>query len=139
MKSVALSAYVALTVASMTPVLAADDQIKVGIVQATSGGSAALYGTMSKNAELLAVDEINESGVLGKSKLVPIYEDDAGDRGQAVNIFQRLIFQEKVSVLFGPTLATSAFAADPIAQKAQVLVIASSNTAPGITGIGDFI
>ncbi|WP_213769720.1 ABC transporter substrate-binding protein [Bradyrhizobium sp. dw_78] len=139
MKYVALSACVALAVASITPAAAADEQIKVGIVQATSGGSAALYGTMGKNAALLAIDEINGSGMLGASKLVPIYEDDAGDRGQAVNIFQRLIFQEKVSVIFGPTLATSAFAADPIAQKAQVLVIANSNTAPGITAMGDFI
>lgn len=139
MKYVALSVCFAFVVASITPAAAADAQIKVGIVQATSGGSAALYGTMGKNAALLAIDEINASAMLGGTKLVPIYEDDAGDRGQAVNIFQRLIFQEKVSVIFGPTLATSAFAADPIAQKAQVLVIANSNTAPGITAMGDFV
>jgi len=113
--------------------------VKVGIVQATSGGSAALYGVMQKNAAELAIDEINASGKLGDFKLVPIYQDDAGDRGQTVNIFQRLIFQDKVKVIFGPTLTNSAYAADPLAQKAKVPVIASSNTAPGVTGMGDYI
>jgi branched-chain amino acid transport system substrate-binding protein len=94
---------------------------------------------MQKNAAELAIDEINASGTLGEFKLVGIHQDDGGDRGQAVNIFQRLIFQEKVAVLFGPTLTSSAFAADPIAQKAEIPVIASSNTAPGVTDIGDFI
>lgn len=115
------------------------EDVKVGIVQATSGGSAALYGVMQKNGAELAIEEVNASGALGKFKIIPIHQDDAGDRGQTVNIFQRLLFQEKVKIIFGPTLANSAFAADPIAQKAQVPVIASSNTAPGITAMGDYI
>jgi branched-chain amino acid transport system substrate-binding protein len=113
--------------------------VKIGIVQATSGGSAALYGVMQKNGAEMAVDEINSSGALGDLKLVPIHQDDGGDRGQTVNIFQRLIFQEKVKAIFGPTLTNSAFAADPIAQQAKVPVIASSNTAPGVPAIGDYI
>jgi branched-chain amino acid transport system substrate-binding protein len=113
--------------------------VNVGVVQATSGGSAALYGVMQKNAAELAIEEINTSSKLGELKLIPIYQDDAGDRGQTVNIFQRLIAQEKVKVIFGPTLTNSAFAADPLAQAAKVPVIASSNTAPGVTGMGDYI
>ena len=122
-----------------SPPASAETIVKVGIVQATSGGSAALYGVMQKNAAELAIDEINASGTLGDFKIVGIHQDDGGDRGQSVNIFQRLLFQEKVAVIFGPTLTSSAFAADPIAQKAQIPVIASSNTAPGVTDIGDFI
>lgn len=117
----------------------AETPVKIGIVQATSGGSAALYGVMQKNAAELAIEEVNASGALGDIKLVGIHQDDGGDRGQSVNIFQRLINQEKVSVILGPTLTTSAFAADPLAQKAQVPVIASSNTAPGVTNMGDCI
>ncbi len=98
----------------------AETLVKVGIVQATSGGSAALYGVMQKNGAELAIDEINASGKLGDFKIVGIHQDDGGDRGQSVNIFQRLLFQEKVAIIFGPTLTSSAFAADPIAQKAQI-------------------
>ncbi|MEH2513851.1 ABC-type branched-subunit amino acid transport system substrate-binding protein [Nitrobacteraceae bacterium AZCC 1564] len=68
-----------------------------------------------------------------------IYADDGADRGQTVNIFQRLIRQDKVIAILGPTLSNSAFAADPIAQQAGIPVIASSNTAPNVTKIGDFI
>lgn len=140
MKVLLLSASV--VAGTLCPVLgsaSAETPVKVGIVQATSGGSAALYGVMQKNGAELAIDEINASGKLGDFKIVGIHQDDGGDRGQSVNIFQRLLFQEKVAIIFGPTLATSAFAADPIAQKAQIPVIASSNTAPGITDMGDFI
>jgi branched-chain amino acid transport system substrate-binding protein len=134
-----LSVAVAAGASMMARATHAETPVKIGIVQATSGGSAALYGLMQKNAAELAIEEINASGSLGDFKLVGIHQDDGGDRGQSVNIFQRLINQEKVSVILGPTLTTSAFAADPIAQKAQVPVIASSNTAPGVPDIGDYI
>jgi branched-chain amino acid transport system substrate-binding protein len=45
-----------------------------------------------------------------------------------------------VSVIIGPTLSTTATAADPLAQQAKTPVLAVSNTAPsGITDIGDYI
>lgn len=119
--------------------LAAERVLKVGVVQATTGGSAALYGIEQRNATELAADELNASGKLGDIKVVLVHHDDAGDRGQTVNIFQKLIHDEKVSVILGPTLSNSAFAADPIAQAAGVPVIASSNTAIGLTDLGDFI
>jgi branched-chain amino acid transport system substrate-binding protein len=112
---------------------------KIGLVQSTTGGSAALYGTEQKQAIELAFAEINAANTLKGIRLETIYADDGADRGQTVNIFQRLIRQDKVLAILGPSLSTSAFAADPIAQQAGIPVIASSNTAPNITKIGDFI
>jgi branched-chain amino acid transport system substrate-binding protein len=112
---------------------------KIGLVQSTTGGSAALYGTAQKQAIELAFDEINASSRLGDVTIQSIYADDGADRGQTVNIFQRLIRQDQVIAILGPSLSNSAFAADPIAQQAGVPVIASSNTAPNLTKIGDFI
>lgn len=112
---------------------------KIGLVQSTTGGSAALYGTEQKQAIELAFAEINAAQTLKDIKLEAIYADDGADRGQTVNIFQRLIRQDKVIAILGPTLSNSAFAADPIAQQAGIPVIASSNTAPNVTKIGDFI
>ncbi len=112
---------------------------KIGLVQSTTGGSAALYGTEQKQAIELAFAEISAAGTLKDIKLEAIYADDGADRGQTVNIFQRLIRQDKVIAILGPTLSNSAFAADPIAQQAGIPVIASSNTAPNVTKIGDFI
>jgi branched-chain amino acid transport system substrate-binding protein len=112
---------------------------KIGLVQSTTGGSAALYGTEQKQAIELAFAEINAAKTLKDISLEAIYADDGADRGQTVNIFQRLIRQDKVIAILGPTLSNSAFAADPIAQQAGIPVIASSNTAPNVTKIGDFI
>lgn len=112
---------------------------KIGLVQSTTGGSAALYGTEQKQAIELAFSEINEAKALGEIRLQALHADDGADRGQTVNIFQRLIRQDKVVAILGPTLSNSAFAADPLAQQASIPVIASSNTAPNLTKIGDFI
>lgn len=112
---------------------------KIGLVQSTTGGSAALYGTEQKQAIELAFAELNASKTLNGIRLEALHADDGADRGQTVNIFQRLIRQDKVIAILGPTLSNSAFAADPLAQQAGIPVIASSNTAPGVTRIGDFI
>lgn len=113
--------------------------VRIGVVQSTTGGSAALYGIEQKNAAELAVEEINASRTLGDLTLELIHLDDGADRGQTINIYQRLINRDNVSAIFGPSLSTSAFAADPIAQKAGVPVIKASNTASGITAIGSYI
>ena len=42
-------------------------------------------------------------------------------------------------MLFGPTLSNSAQASDPVAQAAKVVVFGTSNTADGITSIGDYV
>jgi branched-chain amino acid transport system substrate-binding protein len=112
---------------------------KIGLVQSTTGGSAALYGIEQKQAIELAFAEINAARTLKGITLQAIHADDGADRGQTVNIFQRLIRQDKVVAILGPTLSNSAFAADPIAQQAGIPVIASSNTAPNLTKIGEFI
>lgn len=112
---------------------------KIGLVQSTTGGSAALYGTEQKQAIELAFAELNAGKTLNGIRLQALHSDDGADRGQTVNIFQRLIRQDKVVAILGPTLSNSAFAADPLAQQVGIPVIASSNTAPGVTRIGDFI
>ncbi|SDS50584.1 ABC transporter substrate-binding protein [Bradyrhizobium canariense] len=125
---------------SGSAVFARDERVaRIGLVQSTTGGSAALYGTQQKQAIELAFAEINSANALNGIKLEAIHADDGADRGQTVNIFQRLIRQDKVVAILGPTLSNSAFAADPIAQQANIPVIASSNTAPNLTRIGDYI
>jgi branched-chain amino acid transport system substrate-binding protein len=103
-------------------------------------GDAAVYGATQKNGILQAVDEINAAKLLPGIKLEAVIEDDGSKKEQGINVFQRLINQYKVAAIIGPTLSTTATAADPIAQMSKVPVVAVSNTSPtGITDIGDFI
>jgi branched-chain amino acid transport system substrate-binding protein len=65
-------------------------------------------------------------------------EDGASDEPSAIAAFNLLI-RRGVVALIGPTLSQQAFAADPIAQRQGVPVVAPSNTASGIPQIGSFI
>lgn len=112
--------------------------IKIGVAEALSGG-AAQYGLSIRNGFQLAADEINAAGGVNGNKLVLVVEDEQGKKEEAINAFKKLIFQDKVLMLFGPTLSNSAQAADPIAQAAKVVVFGTSNTADGITSIGDHV
>jgi branched-chain amino acid transport system substrate-binding protein len=65
-------------------------------------------------------------------------EDGGSDEPSAITAFNLLI-RRGVIALIGPTLSQQAFAADPIAQRQGVPVVAPSNTAKGIPQIGAFI
>ncbi|MFT5589686.1 MAG: branched-chain amino acid transport system substrate-binding protein [Bradyrhizobium sp.] len=109
--------------------------IKLGAAEALTG-PAAKYGSAIKNGLTLAADEINAKGGVDGNKLVLIIEDEQGKKEEAINVFKKLIFQDKVLMVFGPTLSNSAFAADPIAVATKVVVFGTSNTADGISTMG---
>jgi branched-chain amino acid transport system substrate-binding protein len=127
----------ALAAAGMVMSAAAAD-IKIGAAEALSG-PAGQYGQSIKNGFQLAVDEINAAGGIKGDKIALQFEDEAGKKEQAIDVFKKLIFQDKVLMVFGPTLSNSAQAADPIAQAAKTVVFGTSNTADGITSIGDYV
>lgn len=112
--------------------------IKLGAAEALSGG-AAQYGTAIKNGFQIAQDEINAAGGINGNKIVMVIEDEQGKKEEAINVFKKLIFQDNVLMVFGPTLSNSAQAADPIAQGAKIVAFGTSNTADGITSIGDYV
>ena len=112
--------------------------IKIGVAEALSGG-AAQYGVSIRNGFQLAAEEINAAGGINGDKLQLVVEDEQGKKEEAINVFKKLIFQDKVLMVFGPTLSNSAQAADPIAQAAKVVAFGTSNTADGITSIGDHV
>lgn len=112
--------------------------IKIGAAEALSG-PAGQYGQSIKNGLELAAEEINAAGGVNGNKIALQFEDEAGKKEQAIDVFKKLIFQDKVLMVFGPTLSNSAQAADPIAQAAKTVVFGTSNTADGITSIGDYV
>ena len=118
-----------------TGVIAAD--IKLGVAEALTG-PAAKYGVAIKNGFTLASEEVNAKGGVNGNKLALVIEDEQGKKEEAINVFKKLIFQDKVLAVFGPTLSNSAFAADPIANAAKVVAFGTSNTADGITAMGPF-
>ncbi len=112
--------------------------VKIGIAEALTG-NAAQYGVPIRRGFELAAAEINAKGGINGARLKLFIEDEQGKKEEAINVFKKLIYQDKVLMLFGPTLSNSAQASDPVAQKAKVVVFGTSNTADGITSIGNYV
>lgn len=113
-------------------------EIKIGVAEALSGG-AAQYGIAIRNGFQVAVDEINAKGGVNGDKIQLVIEDEQGKKEEAINVFKKLIFQDKVLMIFGPTLSNSMFAAGPVANGAKTVAFGTSNTAGGITDVGPYI
>src|SRR5512136_2033594 len=121
------------------PSLSAAETVKIGGAFSITGNAAA-YGAQLKFGVQAAIDDVNKSGKLKGVTLELVLEDDQTTKEQGIAVYQRFINRDKVSAIIGPTLSTTATAADPIAQAGKTPVVAVSNTAPkGITDIGDYI
>jgi len=117
------------------------ETVTIGAVFAISG-PISVYGGPQQQAVQLAVDEINASGYLGDgSTLEVLFEDSASDATgqQAINAMTKLVEEDMVVAVLGPTLSSEAFAADPVAQDNSTVVLGVSNTATGITDMGDYV
>jgi branched-chain amino acid transport system substrate-binding protein len=110
--------------------------IGIGVAQTSN---VALLGQEQVAGAKIAEKYFNDKGGINGTPIKLVFQDTSGDEQGAVNAFQTLITKDKVVGIVGPTLSQQAFAADPIADRAKVPVLAPSNTAKGIPQIGDFI
>lgn len=112
----------------------ADDgnTIKVGGLLEMTGGSAS-FGISSKNAIDIALQKINEKGVLGGKKLELVVADTKSEASEATNGMQKLISQDKVVAVIGPNQSSAAIASSAINNGAKVLGISPMGTNPDVT------
>ena len=119
----------------LPPARSADGAVILGAAIALTG-NANLYGQDQRMGINLAQRWF--SAVRHPRPVQLQLEDGASDEPSAIAAFNLLI-RRGVIALIGPTLSQQAFAADPIAQRQGVPVVAPSNTAKGIPQIGSFI
>jgi branched-chain amino acid transport system substrate-binding protein len=112
--------------------------IKIGVI-APLTGDLAQYGTPAKDGFQLKIDEINAAGGINGKKIELIIEDNKGDINETVNIFKRLVGNEKVNLVVGPVISSTSNAAGPLAQKAKVVMITPTGTNMDITKDKDFV
>ena len=112
-------------------------EIRIGVVLPITGRLAAIGLWMSQGYEL-ALKEINNSQ-LSDVKIKLIVKDDQSTVEGSVAAFNKLIHQDGVSAILGPTTSTQGQAAFPIAQQNRVVAISSTSAARGLSAIGDFI
>ncbi|MDQ3632279.1 MAG: urea ABC transporter substrate-binding protein [Actinomycetota bacterium] len=97
------------------------DTIKVGILHSLSSFMA-ISEVSVKDAELLAIEQINkDGGVLGK-QLEPVIEDGASDWPTFAEKAQKLISTDKVAATFGGWTSASRKAMLPVYERNKALL-----------------
>ncbi len=112
--------------------------IPIGIAVAQTSNTA-LIGQEQVIGAKIAEKYFNDKGGVNGTPIRLIFQDAGGDEQSAINAFNTLINQDKVVGIVGPSASQQAFAADPIAERASIPVIAASNTAKNIPQIGKYI
>lgn len=109
--------------------------VPIGAVFSLTGAAASYGGSQKKGLEL-AVAELKTKGGVTYDVTT---EDDATDPKQGIAVFERFVTKDKKSLIIGPTLSNTAKQTNPVAQDGKTPVLGVSNTAAGITEIGDYI
>lgn len=108
---------------------------KIGVISYLTGAGAA-YGESITQGLKLAQKEINEQGEV---YIELVIEDSAGQAEQAVNAGQKLMADDSILAIIGPTLSTEFFAVAPEADLNGIPIMGTSTTVDGIPEIGDYV
>ena len=92
-----------------------------------------------ENSFNMALEEINQSQLLGDASLKFIVEDDVSTVDGAIAAFNKLIQEDKVPVILGVWTSHVAKSVFPIAQENRVVAFSPVVVASGLTAIGEFI
>ena len=108
---------------------------KFGVVTYLTGAGAA-YGEAITNGFNLAAKEINDKGEV---KIELVIEDSAGKQEQALSAGNKLMSDDSIVALLGPTLSTEFNVVAPEADLNGIAIMGTSTTAQGIPQIGDYV
>ncbi|HEX2953640.1 MAG TPA: ABC transporter substrate-binding protein [Bacillota bacterium] len=112
--------------------------INLGAIQPISGQVSA-YGTQTRDAINMAVDEINaKGGILGK-KIKMFVEDDENSPDKTKNAFKKLVAQNKVVGIVGALTSKCSLAITQEAQLRKVILITPASTNETVVDAGDYI
>ena len=106
----------------VSPALAFKGTYKVGAVFSVTGRTSFLGDPEKKTAEMIA-EQINKAGGINGKKLELIVYDTEGDATKTNLEVKKLITQDKVSVVIGPSLSGTSLAVVPLAEKYKTPLI----------------
>lgn len=100
----------------------ASGTIKIGGLFSVTGPPAFL-GEPERNTAKMVVDSINKAGGIKGQKLELVVYDTAGDATKAVQMATKLIKDDKVVAIIGPSTTGESMAVIPVAEKEKVPLI----------------
>ena len=112
-------------------------EISIGLVLPLTG-SLALIDLSMRYASELALEEIN-SAQHGDARIKFLLEDDRSTVEGAIEAYNKLIRQNGVPAILGPTTSSATRKVFPIAQSNSTVAISQTSAAQGLSAIGDFV
>src|SRR5258706_4727299 len=126
----------AIVLAAGVTTAAAQESIKVGVIQPLTGAFAA-SGNYVANGAKIAADEINaKGGVLGK-KLELVIDDNKSNPTEAAAVAEKLIVRDKVPVIMGAWGSGFTLAIMPKLMEYKVPMLVETSSAGKITTSGN--
>ena len=119
--------------AEMAPMMG--EEVPIGLVISLTGKDVQPYGLPMQRGFELAREEIN---ALGGPSLMFVPADDQSSEAGAIAAVQQLVDQG-VPAIVGIAISDYLEDAFPIAQENEVVAFSSVSSAPGLSGIGDFV
>ncbi|MGZ3595488.1 MAG: ABC transporter substrate-binding protein, partial [Syntrophales bacterium] len=98
------------------------EPIKIGGLFAVTGPPSFL-GEPERNTANMVVDQINKSGGIKGRKLKLVFYDTQGDATKAVQAATRLIKEDRVSAIIGPSTTGETMAVIPVVEAAGIPLI----------------
>ena len=120
----AVATAVALVTSTMAGKVHAEEAstVKAGVILSIEGIFSSI-GVPERQGIELAVEQINAAGGVGGKQIELVVYDDGGDQVKAVQLANRLIYEDKVEVSFGPTVTPTGEMITPIFEQNGVLMI----------------
>lgn len=107
----------------------AKEPYKIGALFAVTG-PASFLGEPEKNTALMLQDQINKAGGINGHPLEIIIEDTKSDETQAVLSAKKLLENDKVLAIIGPSTTGESMALVPILNNADTLLLSCAAGAP---------
>lgn len=135
-KFVSMFLAIALCIMMIVPcALAEEDVIKIGHI-APETGDAAVYGLAVLNGAQLYIDEINAADGINGKQVELIHYDDKGDATEAINAYNKLVYDDCVIGLIGPVTSSPTFGVAEASAEDNVPGITATATHPDVTTYG---
>jgi branched-chain amino acid transport system substrate-binding protein len=99
--------------------------IKIGALFAVTG-PASFLGEPERNSAQMVVDEINRTGGIKGRKVELVTYDTGGDATKAVQLANKLIKNDHVSAIIGPSTTGDTMAVIPIVERAHIPLVSCS-------------
>jgi branched-chain amino acid transport system substrate-binding protein len=122
-KKLITTALVSLSMFCLSSAALAAAPIKIGALFAVTG-PASFLGEPERNSAQMVVDEINKAGGVNGRQLELITYDTGGDATKAVQLANKLIKNDHVVAIIGPSTTGDTMAVIPVVERANIPLVA---------------